>query len=516
KKLSVDNTEFEYQLAQINNKDLLMLPRRFGKSLLISTFYSLFKHGLRDFKGLGIEKQWQDQSQYTVIRLDFSLVASFQDAQDFRSQFDSYLLANCLPEAALEQESCENRKDGIEEFRRWLKNQPRGSVVLLIDEYDVPLRASVNELEKFQLIQLILARFYSTLKINEGAFRFLFITGITGFSNAKIFTYLNNLWNITLLPKFGDIVGFTLEELKNYFSGYIAKTAPLLNISEEGLIKKLVANYNSFCFESSATKKVIAPWSILNFFASPRDGFINYWFTSAVTPTFLGQFIKDSAFWWPSVFDRERGISSAELSGLFPSSRINGLVLLEQIGCLTIKKSRGNVLTLSYPNLGVSYSMARLYLRHLLKESESLSLTEVLQMDFPLLLEREDISEFVRLIDTVFLSASPNNFPYNESNCMGLLLIVLKVSGVRAYQETHNAFGRSDIEFTLSDVHWTIVLKFARKGEDIDRYLSKVEKQMEDRLYEEQTQEKRYVQLVLVFSEEQRKLVKYAFLRADR
>ena len=187
----VDKTRLIYQLAaKAGGKVFLARPRRFGKSLLVSTFESLFKHGLRDFQGLAIEKQWDDKT-YDVVRLDFSRAKQFATGQEFRLRLDS-LLTQAFGNLGFAY-SPDPLHTACDQLSGWLEKRPKSMLVLLIDEYDAPLTACLDKPELFEQVRSSLSDFYSVLKSNDSALRFLFITGITKYSKVSIFSELNNL-----------------------------------------------------------------------------------------------------------------------------------------------------------------------------------------------------------------------------------------------------------------------------------------------------------------------------------
>ena len=206
----VDKTEMIARMAATRKgKFFLARPRRFGKSLLISTFESLFKHGLRDFHGLAIEKLWQEQT-YDTIRLDFSKLKEFSDVSDFESKLGVFL-SDALEVSLGVHLQAVNDARLINEFDKWLGKRPTSSVVLLIDEYDAPLTACLDQPELFEKVRKTLASFYAILKSNDGALRFLFITGITKYSKMSIFSELNNLNYITLYVEYVTLLVYTTE-----------------------------------------------------------------------------------------------------------------------------------------------------------------------------------------------------------------------------------------------------------------------------------------------------------------
>lgn len=181
----VDKTRLIYTLASKRQKFFLSRPRRFGKSLLLSTFESLFKYGLRDFYGLEIESLWKDENTYQVIRLDFSNLKGFSSAEEFSELLDQYLLDTLTVNRLVS--PIKTDTEGLRAFIGWLADQADNSVVLLLDEYDTPLTTCPNKPELFDEVRKKLWRLYAAFKQWDGAIRFFFMTGIAKFSQTSIF-----------------------------------------------------------------------------------------------------------------------------------------------------------------------------------------------------------------------------------------------------------------------------------------------------------------------------------------
>lgn len=166
----VDKTAQIYELASKPGKLFLVRPRRFGKSLLVSTLESLFKYGLRDFKGLAIETLWNEKTAYNVVRLDFSEIKNFESLDEFTLSLTSLLVRRFSPLGFVYRES--NLFSVTDQLSDWLLTQPQGSLVLLIDEYDAPLTACLNDTDVFNTVRKKLSNFYGTIKSKDDALRF--------------------------------------------------------------------------------------------------------------------------------------------------------------------------------------------------------------------------------------------------------------------------------------------------------------------------------------------------------
>lgn len=153
----------------------------------------------------------------------------------------------------------------------WLGLQPSNSVVVLIDEYDAPLTVCMNNPGLFDFVRKKLSRLYASFKNYEGVIRFLFLTGITKFNKTSIFSELNTLTDISLSPRYGSLLGYTHEEVEEYFKNYLDRSAKALGIGSEQLLDRLVSQYDGFCFEETVREKVFAPGRFFPFSQSQKE-----------------------------------------------------------------------------------------------------------------------------------------------------------------------------------------------------------------------------------------------------
>ena len=268
----VDKTDLIYQLARFDSKIFLARPRRFGKSLLISTLESLFKYGLRDFKGLAIEKLWNDKT-YQVVRLDLSEIKEFSTADEFKLKFHDKLITK-FSAAGFQYKN--NDSLVMTQLSEWLSLQEPSCLVVLIDEYDAPLTSCLDDPSLFKIVRSTMSELFLTLKSNEGCLRFFFMTGITKFSNTSIFSAFNNLQDISLYPTYGTLLGYTEEEIRFFFEDYLIRAADRLHLTEQQILEQLRENYDGFSFDMDVSTHVYCPWSVLNFLNYPEMGFQNY------------------------------------------------------------------------------------------------------------------------------------------------------------------------------------------------------------------------------------------------
>jgi hypothetical protein len=346
----VDKTEVLYPLINdsIGSQFFLSRPRRFGKSLLISTFKSLFQ-GRRDlFKGLAIDSLVYDWKSYPVLHLDMGSMQA-----PTLAEFDEKLLNQLM---SLSKElDVEVERSSIPSivFTRLCEaladKSPHKQFVMLVDEYDKPLLGKLNTPEVVQFRDA-LKSFYSVIKTKESLMRFTFITGISKFSKVSIFSDLNNLIDISMSAQFATLLGYTHDEVKRFFPDWIEKLAKTLGVSNDEAFAELVRWYDGYRFEENS-EPVINPVSLG---LCLRDSkFKTYWSSTAV-PTFLVDLLKNRPLNLQLV-----GIDESMLDAYEPTA-LNPITLLYQTGYLTISgfRQRGHQRTysLDFPNMEVRNS----------------------------------------------------------------------------------------------------------------------------------------------------------------
>ncbi len=506
----VDKTRLIFDLASQRRKYLLVRPRGFGKSLLISTFETLFKNGLEDFCSLEIEKLWKGERTYSVVKFDFSEIKPIFGLKKFERDLKDRLIDNFSGQGFSYDP---NLTSLFSQLSKWLGDQPANSLVVLIDEYDAPLTSSLHDRILFNEVRGLLSEFYALLKANDEAIRFLFITGITKFNKASIFSELNNMVDISLNPQFGSLLGYTHEEVENYFDSYLSRASTALNLSKEDLLTRLTKQYDGFCFEVTANQKVFSPWSLLNFFAAPGLGFCDYWFESGGRPAALVQYLKSHTLRDPEEYGKEKSIALNLLTGSANVNTLSDIGLLTQAGYLTLKRVVGLTAFVAYPNAEVAAAMAQLYSERLLQGQ---TLEQVGADNVALRLAEEDPEGVVHLFNRIFTSIDYQNYPVrDEATVRAFIQIFLSGAGFSPHIEVHNSQGRSDLEVTVQNRHFVFEFKVARKEESSEEKLEEGLKQMRKRSYGLQHADQEQLRMVLVFSIPKRKFDKWSVVNPE-
>lgn len=500
-----DKTNLIFNLARDVEKVFIARPRRFGKSLLTSTFQSLFKFGLRDFKGLAIEGLWSDKT-YPVVRLDFSEVSWFEDASEFRRKLYEHLEKG-FGAAGFARTG---RQSMLAALSSWLEHLPVHSLVVLIDEYDAPLTACFHQAARFEEVRGALSEFYSVLKSSSACLRFLFITGIVKVSSASLFSGINNLWDITSDPQYGTLLGYTEDEVQRCFEPYLSQAASLLGMTDETLVSELKASYDGFCFDETAQSHVFCPWSVLNFLKAPARGFKNYWYSSAGEPAVLRNYLQGHKLMDPENFDHPVVVELEALSSPASLNDLKSEILLAQTGYLTIKSRLSmNYVELGYPNQEVRLSLGALFSSELIGNQQSAKSDLAF---WERLLANASLDEIVRSFNRVFQRIDFLRYPVkDEAGCRSHLQMLFIGAGLEPATEVHNAHGRSDLELDAGRRHWVFELKFAAHTAQAQEALKAALEQIESRRYGEASLGGRELKrAALVFSAEERRFAAWA------
>ena len=507
----VDKTAVINQFASKKGPFFISRPRRFGKSTLINTLHELFSHGLEKFKGLKIEPLWKDKT-YKVLHLDFSSY-NFLSEINFNDYFYEDLKQEFLSIGLKVNDSTLDTKIPALLFDNVLKNNPSDQkIVLLIDEYDTPLSAVLNNEKEFIARRDILYRFYSKLKQYQGRFRFIFITGVTYYSHTSIFSAFNHLTDLTLDSDYGALLGYTSDELESYFSEYIDNAVETLNrkfpterYTHEKVVEELKRNYDGYSFDEDCMHHVYNPWSILNFLKSPHRGFIPYWVSSGgSTPTFLVNYLKQKLKKYNAdELQSLLGIDSTvnkDTDSLYPSieniSNIDLFAILYQAGYFCIKSAFDGYFKVGIPNLEVKKAYSNLLLNQLTRTQDTkLRFIE----PFKEVLASGNLDRIKELFNTFineFSYETVKNF--NEACFRDVLKLAMLTFNVSASTEVMGSCGRADITAEAGDYLYVFELKVTDNSKDIDTKLTKAKDQIIKNKYARRLTDKTVVPVALV------------------
>ena len=342
-KLYIDKTEYVYRMAHTSGTYFFLArPRRFGKSLLVSTMQSYFEGKKELFKGLAVDELEKEWTEYPVLHFDMSGGKHMEPEQ--LELYLGYILEDYEKEWGIIEPRIGANNRLIDLINTAYEKSGK-QVVVLIDEYDAPMLDVAHEKEQLDVLRNIMRNFFSPLKYSEAKLRFVFLTGITKFSQVSIFSELNNITNVSMDDEYAGICGITKEELLENMSDDIDMLADALGYSREMMIAKLKENYDGYHF-SKKSPDVFNPYSLLNCFSKKELG--AFWFSSG-TPTYLINMLRQFGV-LPTEIAPTEAVSSSFNA---PTENMKTITpLLYQSGYVTIKEydPETRIYTLDIPN----------------------------------------------------------------------------------------------------------------------------------------------------------------------
>ena len=461
--LYIDKTAYIYNIAASGKYFFLGRPRRFGKSLLVSTMQSYFEGKKQLFRGLAIEKLESEWTEYPVLHFDMS-GGKHMDAEQFE-QYLGYRLEE------------EEKKWGITmpvngannrliELINTAYDKTGKQVVVLVDEYDAPMLDVVHETDCLDKLRNTMRNFYSPLKYCEPKLRFVFLTGITKFSQMSIFSELNNIKNISMDNEYAAICGITEEEMLTQMSDDIDALAQAQGIGREEAISKLKDNYDGYHF-SAKSPDMFNPYSLLNCFAD--NEFNDYWFSSG-TPTYLLNMMRKYEVMPTDVITRVEADAS-EFDA--PTENMTTIMpLLYQSGYITIKDYNRayNYYTLDVPNKEVKVGLTKALIPSYVTRN-TLATTNTARR-IAQALDKRDMDGALRLLQT-FLGTIPycENTNY-EGHYQQLLFVVFSLlTDFLVDVEVHTPNGRVDIVLLTRTDLYLIELKLNKTAQEAMRQI---------------------------------------------
>lgn len=433
--LYVDKTALIYQLASGSIPYFLSRPRRFGKSLLLSTFESYFQ-GRKDlFEGLAIEQLETKWERYPVLHLDLN-AENYSDAEALNLIINRYLN---LWESEWGKDSQEislsDRFSGI--IRRAYEATGK-QVVVLIDEYDKPLISTLLNEGLLDIYRRILKAFYGVLKSSDRYLRFVFLTGVTKFAQVSVFSDLNQLNDISLKPNYATLCGITKDELVQVFTPEIEALGKRNRLSFDETLNRLTAMYDGYHF-GEFTEGMFNPFSLLNVFDGGK--FDNYWFQTG-TPTYLADTLKQSDY------DIRLLINGVEVDAAafseYRAETRNPLPMIYQSGYLTIKDydEELKLYTLGFPNDEVRYGFLNFLVPYYTDVTDDETGFHIAK--FVRELRVGDVDAFMERLKVFFAGIPYELNNETERYYQTIFYIVFTLMGQFVQVEVHSTRGRAD------------------------------------------------------------------------
>ena len=451
--LYVDKTALVWQLANVGKPYFLSRPRRFGKSLLISTFEAYFQGKKELFKGLAIEQLEDKWEKHPVLHLDLNA-----ERYDTIESLEAILSNQLTQWEAIygkgdDENTLSNRFKGV--IQRAYDQTGKG-VVVLVDEYDKPLLQALHNDKLLEAYRNILKAFYGVLKSKDSCLRFAFLTGVTKFSQVSVFSDLNQLNDISMSKSYASICGITREELLATFQSELVALAESNELSFDETVETMAQQYDGYHFHPQG-EGMFNPFSVLNAFDKLEFG--NYWFQTG-TPTFLVKSLQKADYDLRTLMD---GVEASAIT--FSEYRVdtdNPIPLIYQSGYLTIKDfdKRFKVYTLGFPNDEVRYGFLNFlipYYTSVTDDKKNFYIGNFIQE-----LEKGEIDSFMHRFEAFFA-----DFPYElndktERHYQVIVYLIFKLMGQFTQAEVHSAKGRADAIVQTPD--YVYIFEFKLNG----------------------------------------------------
>lgn len=451
----VDKTELIYKLVHEGSYYFLSRPRRFGKSLLMSTLEAYFSGKRELFHGLAIDKLKKEWTVYPVLHLDLN-TGKYDTKDSLFHVLDDFL---CKLEATYgtfpSEKALELRFMGLIARIYEKTGKP---VVILVDEYDKPLLQSINNKELQDDFRATLKAFYSALKTQDRYIRFALLTGVTKFGKVSVFSDLNNLADISMDESYDTLCGITEEEMHRYFEEGIQKLADRYDISYEEACARLKKRYDGYHFVEYGTG-VYNPFSLLSTFRANKFG--SFWFETG-TPTFLVQLLQRENFYLPDLTQQQ--VSADMLNSIDAMDR-NPIPVIYQSGYLTIKDydEEFKVYTLGFPNEEVEEGFANYllpYYAHTGSEGAPMYVR-----NFVLALRNGKPEEFMKRMQVLFADTDYKIVGNAELYFQNAFYIVTKLLGFYTEVERTISDGRIDMIVKTKDYIYIFEFKYDQSAD---------------------------------------------------
>ena len=504
-KLYVDKTSYLYRLiTQGNRYNFLSRPRRFGKSLTLSTLEAIFKGKRELFKGLYIDSTDYDWKGYPVIHIDFSGII-FSSDYSLREEIKNKLLYIASKYNVKIQDDYEYDlvlSSLLEELAK------RGKVVVLIDEYDSLIVHNMNSKYLDEILS-VLNGFYAVLKACCKYIRFCFITGITKFTKMGIYPAMNNLVDISMSDKYSTMLGYTQEELEENFSEYIDKAIKEENIEREEYLQEVKHWYDGYKFSANG-ESVYNPVSVGLFFSNGGIEFSNYWISTGGMTYLLTEIAKrvkfDASFSNCVKISKDRLCSTDIVQMLRTNiSKENFLSLLYQTGYLTIKEatlvSGSYLLTLGYPNEEVENGLNEILLPAYVGSAANSFDNLVIKSYF----DNGDVESAMATLSSIFASIPYYELVFDrESAWHSGFVCMMNIVGADIIPESATNKGRIDCVLKCPGDIYIIEFKFNQSAEEA------IEQIKENKYYEPYMKEKKTIHLLGInFSTEEKNIIEW-------
>lgn len=439
--LYIDKTESIYNLVTQGSAYFLSRPRRFGKSLLVSTLCELFAGNKSLFSDTWIVDRWDWNVTYPVVHLDFSKIA-------YKTMSLEAALCDAVDECAAKYAISLKKTYASGKLMELIEQLSlRNQVAVLIDEYDKPIIDYIDDEAKLKENREIIRNFFSILKGSDPYIRFLFLTGVSKFTKVSVFSDINHLTDLTFNRFFSTMLGYTLDEVKQYFGNRISSLSELLGTPEDKLLLQIKEWYNGYSWDGYT--RVCNPFSVLSFFASGE--FRDYWFETG-TPSYLIKLLRTNRY---SPQDLDNSVVGLEVFSKYDLPTIDIKSLFVETGYLTIKERISqHELLLAYPNREVAQSMNS----HILSDFVYSTPVEsnALLSNMRRALQSNDLTSFERYFQAIWPGLTYHQIEMSEAYFHSIFFLLVKLLGFYIESEVLTNFGRIDCVIK-TDLHIYVI-----------------------------------------------------------
>ncbi|MDE5789914.1 MAG: ATP-binding protein [Muribaculaceae bacterium] len=458
----VDKTEFIHKIVESDSQYyFLARPRRFGKSLFLSTLRYFFEGRRELFKGLYIDSTGWEWEEYPVLHLDLNTNRYLE-----KGKLEA-VLDNLFSQWEKQYGIMTIVEDYGQRFSNIIKTAHKKTgkpVVILVDEYDKPLVGNLNKQENFEHYRAQLASIYSNFKSSAEHIRLVFLTGVSRFSKLSVFSDLNNINDITFDNAYADICGITEKELKVNFQEGISKLAEKRRLSFDGALRMLKRNYDGYRFAEEGSE-IYNPWSLLN--AMEKSSIENYWNDTGM-PTIVAEALKRIDADLEETFNSY--CESSDLKGL-DLLNPEPIALLYQTGYLTIKKylRRLNQYKLGIPNNEVKKGLYTFLLPYYVASSRTTPNRNVLDIVRNFTFGEPD--KAMRSMQAFFAGIDYKMRMDNENNFHNAFYLLTHIIGLDTETEVHTSDGSIDLTIDTDEFFYIIELKYDHSAEEALRQI---------------------------------------------
>lgn len=457
----VDKTAFVYQLGKNGGHYFLSRPRRFGKSLLLSTIEAYYQGKKELFKGLALEQLEKDWKVYPVLHLDLN-AAKYTEPEALTCIFDGHF--RYFEETYNISSDESSLSERFKAIIRRAYEKTRQKVVILVDEYDKPLLEAIGDEALQNDYRKTLKSVYGVAKTMDGYIQMAFFTGVTKFSKVSVFSDLNNLKDITLSQQYAEICGITEKEIRENFDEDVARMAEANQLTKDECYAKLKENYDGYHF-SKKSVGMYNPFSLIN--ALCDKDFNDFWFETG-TPTFLVETLKHTNYELENLTREE---VTADLLGSLDSIDQNPLPLLYQSGYLTIKDYNPDfcTYTLGFPNGEVERGFTRFLFRYYapIKIYESDSFVK----NFTIEVRNGQPNKFMSRLEAMFAGQDYQVVGDAELYFHNVTSLVFKMLGFYTNVERHTTDGRMDMLVQTKDYIYIFEFKIDKSADEALRQI---------------------------------------------